>query len=135
MTLDKGDYEQRVTLTLDDGGNSVSEGDAVTFDGSGNITPTSANDDALVGIAHKVSDNDDKVTVLVSGTVVTVEADGSISKGDTVIPSGGDNGTFVSHTGGMYINNTDSSANDIAANHPYALDSAGDGENFRAVMR
>lgn len=136
MTLDAGDTEERSSVTLDAGSNSVSGGDAVKFDGSGNITPTTANSDDYVGVVlNQVAAGDNKWTVHVCGQVVNIKADGAVSAGATLVPSGTTDGHWVSHTGGMYINNTDTGANDVAANHPFALEGAADGDVFRAAFR
>lgn len=138
MAIDAGDTEEENSVTLDAGSNTVSGGQAVKFDTNGKITPTTANDDDYVGVVLSQAtgpDSDNKWTVHVCGLVVNVKADGAISAGDTLIPSGTTNGHWVSHTGGMYIVNTDTAANDVAANHPFALEGAADGDTFRAVFR
>ncbi len=136
MTLDAGDkgYPNGETITLDTGGNTVEKGDAVTFDGSGNITQTSATDDEFVGVVQEL-EADDKVTVHIAGLVVAVNIDGSVSAGDTLVPSGTTNGQFVSHTGGMYNPNPDTSADPVASNHPLALESGADGDVILAALR
>jgi hypothetical protein len=135
--LDAGDvaYRPGDTVTLDAGSNTVNKGDAVTFDASADLAQCSANDDNLVGVALEGAEGDGQTSVHVVGLVVAVNADGDINAGDTLIPSGSTNGHFIAHTGGMYITNDDSGANDIAANHPIAMEDATDGDVMLAIFR
>jgi hypothetical protein len=136
MPVDAGDPEESSTVTLDAGSNSVSGGQAVKFVGSGNITPTTANDDDYVGVVQsKLSESDSKWAVHVCGQVVNVNADGSVDAGDTLVPSGSTDGQWVSHGNGMYESNPDSGGGAIAANHPFSLEDGSDGEVIRAVFR
>lgn len=143
MAIDAGDSEEKYTVTLDAGSNSVSGGDAVKFDGSGNITKTTANDDDYVGVVLPTTigddtgnaDGDSMESVHVCGLVVNVNVDGSISAGDTLVPSGSTNGQWIAHGNGMYEGNPDTSAGAIAANHPFALEDGSDGDTIRACFR
>lgn len=138
MPVDAGDTEEKYTVTLDAGSNSVSGGDTVKFDGSGNITKTTANSDDYVGVVQdtlKGSDADSKYPVHVCGLVVNVTVDGTVNAGDTLVPSGTTNGRWEQHGNGMYEDNPDSGAGSIAANHPFALEDAADGDTIRACFR
>lgn len=136
MPLDAGDTEERYSVTLDAGSNDVSGGQAVKFDGSGNLTPTTANDDDYVGVTlDKLGESDNKWTVHVCGLVVHVKVDGTASAGDTLVPSATNNGNWESHAGGMYEANPDTGAGSVAANHPFLLEDAADGDVVRAVFR
>lgn len=137
MVLDAGDTEEKYSVTLDAGSNDVSGGQAVKFDGSGNITPTTANDDDYVGVTLKTLDEgDNKWTVHVCGLVVNVVVDGTASAGDTLVPSGTTNGNWEAFSGnGMYEANPDTGAGPVAANHPFVLEDATDGDIVRAVFR
>lgn len=138
MPVDTGDnkYESGKSVTLPSGSNDVSGGDAVTFDGSGNVTTTTSNSDDLVGVVlPENTGDDDYVTVHVAGLPVAVDIDGSVSAGDTLVPSGTTNGRFESHVGGMYNPNPDSGGDAVAANHPFALEDGSDGDTIVAVFR
>lgn len=131
-----GDFHRGDTIPLDAGSNDVSGGDAVTFDGSGNITKTTANADDFIGIVRPTTDSGGSThPVHVSGNVVAVElaSDGTCSPGDLLIPSATDDGLFNGETGGSVV---DTSSGDSAYIHaPIALDSGGNGDVVRGVMR
>lgn len=136
--LDAGDdkYHLGREFTFPTDGN-VSAGDAVTFNGSGNLTTTTANDDTLIGCVSNVSaPSDDNWPVKVGGYVVVHKGDSGISRGDTLVPSGSNNGNLASHGSGTYYDNPDTGASDIAANHPIALSStSSDGDLVLAMYR
>lgn len=136
MPIDAGDVKYRPgeTVTLDSGSNTVEGGDAVKFDGSGNVTRTTGNSDDLVGVVLPSNYPDSKVSVHVVGLVLKVTVDGSVSPGDTLVPSGTNDGNFEAHAGGMYEENPDTGAGAIAANHPFTLESGTD-EDVLAVFR
>ena len=136
MPVDAGDPEEKKSVTLDAASNSMSGGKAVKFDGSGNITLTTANDDDYVGVTQKkLSESDNKWTVHVCGMVVPVVVDGTVDAGETLVPSGSTDGEWVAHTNGMYEANPDTSAGAVAANHPFAIEDGTDGDTIRAVFR
>jgi len=138
-----GDYYRGQTVTLDAGFNSVSAGQAVKFDGSGNITPTSGNSDDFIGVVTQeeksAADADSKYVVHIAGHVVAVDlaSDGSASAGDTLIPSGTDNGDFDGVAGAMYqaVDEGGAATYNLYLNHPFALESGGNGDTILAVMR
>jgi hypothetical protein len=143
--LDAGDggrYRGQ-TVTLDAGSNSVSGGQAVKFDGSGYITPTTANSEDLIGVVanedKSASDSDSKYTVHIAGHVVAVDlaSDGTASAGDTLIPSGTDNGDFDGVDGAMYqaVDEGGTATYDLYLNHPFALEDGGNDDTILAVMR
>lgn len=135
--LDAGNVRGDRTITLDAGSNSVSAGQAVKFDGSGNITPTTANGDDWIGVVQDISDPGDSMwTVEVLGHIISVEVDanGGVSAGETLIPSGNDNGLFSSTTVGMK-SNTDNTNEDLYMNHPVALEDGSANEVIDALAR
>lgn len=140
MAIDAGDTKYRYgqTVTFDAGSNSVSSGDCVKFDGSGNITPTTANADDYVGVVQPHSggaDDDSKYAVQIAGLVVAVNIDGSVSAGDTLVPSATTNGYFENVTDSAMTANTGDADTDLYMNHPFALESGSDGETILASFR
>lgn len=137
--LDVGDsdFHRGEVLTFDSAANDVSSGDAVTFDGSGDITRTTANADDFIGIVTNVSDEkgDEKYSVHIAGKVVKVQlaSDGTCSAGDLVIPSATDAGKFNGETGGLVVDT--SSGNNAYVSHPIALESGGNDEEVLVAMR
>lgn len=138
-----GDYCRGDTVTLDAGTNSVSAGQAVKFDGSGNITPTTTGGDDLIGVVNRedksAADADSKYVVHIAGHVVAVKlaSDGTASAGDTLIPSGTDNGDFDGVADAMYqaVDEGGSATYDLYLNHPFALEDGGNDDTILAVMR
>lgn len=137
--LDVGDsdYHRGEVLTFDSASNDVSSGDAVTFDGSGDITRTTANADDFIGIVTNVSDekSDEKYSVHIAGKVVKVQlaSDGTCSEGDVMIPSGTDDGKFNGSTGSLVVDT--SSGDNAYVNHPIALESGGNNDEVLVAMR
>lgn len=140
MNLNAGDEARHKgeAVTLDAGSNTISVGGAVKFDGSGNITHTTANADDYLGIVLPESEEkaDSKYTVRVAGDVIAVPlaSDATASAGDTLIPSGTDDGKFASATTGMAVNTGDADS-DVYTNHPFALEDGGNNEVILAVHR
>lgn len=97
MAIDAGDNwtadAYALTLTSDGSG---SQGDLVKYDGSGQVTPTTANGDPVAGVLAEDSPGSagDEVVVWVHGPVM-LNADGSVSEGDVLQPSGTTNGHAV----------------------------------------
>jgi len=145
MNLDAGDIGRGFgkSVTLDAGSNDVSAGDCVKFDGSGDITPTTGNEDNYVGVVLPTlksaprgeSDFDNKYTVHTAGLGVAVRLDGAASAGDTLVPSGTNDGNWEAYAGGMYNGNPDTGADPVAANHPFVLEDGTDGDVVLAVFR
>lgn len=145
MNLDAGDLGREFgkSVTLDAGDNDITAGGAVKFDGSGDIVHTSANGDDYVGVVLDTlksaprgeSDFDSKYTVHTCGQVVAVRVDGTANAGDTLVPSGTTDGNWEAHSGGMYEANPDTGAGSVAANHPFLLEDAADGDVVLAVFR
>lgn len=136
--LEAGDLEEKTTVTLDAGANTVEGGQAVKFDTNGEITPTAANSDDYVGVVldvNKGADADNEWPVHVCGQVVSVEIDGAVNAGETLVPSSVTAGRWETHAGGMYEPNPDTAAGAVAANHPFALEDGADGETIRAAFR
>lgn len=132
-----GDYHRGDSILLDAGGNDVSGGDAVKFDGSGNITPTTASTDDFIGVVlPEAEKSDNKWTVHIAGKVVAIQlaSDATASAGDTLIPSGTDNGRFDASADGMVVN-TGSADADAYLNHPFALEDGGNDDVILAAMR
>lgn len=126
------------TVTLDAGSNDIFYGGAVKFDGSGNIAHTTASSDDFIGVVLPESDekSDSKYTVHVAGHVVAVAlaSDASANPGDTLIPSGTDDGAFDGVASGMTANTGDADTS-IYSNHPFALESGGNDDVILACMR
>lgn len=145
MNLDAGDIGREFgkTVTLDAGENDITAGGAVKFDASGDIVHTSGNGDDYVGVVLPTlksaprgeSDFDNKYSVHTAGLVVAVRVDGTASAGDTLVPSGTTDGNWESHGSGMYNENPDTGAGSVAANHPFLLEDAADGDVVLAVFR
>jgi hypothetical protein len=140
MNLNAGDEAREMgrTVTLDAGDNDIFYGGAVKFDGSGNITHTTANADDFIGVVLPQSDekSDSKYSVHIAGQVIAVPlaSDGTASPGDTLIPSGTDNGTFDGVASGMTANTGDADTS-VYSNHPFALETGGNDEVILACMR
>lgn len=130
-----GDFYRGDAIPLDSGSNEVGDGELVKFDGEGLITPTTAEDDDYVGVVlpeDKADDEDGVRTVHVAGRVLAVQlaSDATASPGDTLIPSGTDDGRFDASESGMSANTGDSDT-DLYLNHPFALE---DGENDDVIL-
>jgi hypothetical protein len=135
-----GDFHRGDTIPLDAGSNSVSGGDAVKFDGSGDITKTTANSDDFIGIVRPTTDSGgSKHPVHIAGKVVAVDlaSDGSCSPGDVLIPSATDNGLFNGAASSLVqaVDEGGSASYNVYTNHPIALDSGGNNDTVRAIMR
>lgn len=136
--LDAGDtkFEYGRTMTFETDG-TVSGGDAVKYDASGLLTPTTANEDTWIGVAEQSTIGDDDFeSVHVAGLGVVVQCDTGVSEGDVLVPSATNDGHFESHAAGTYVANPDTGGSDIASNHPIALGStSADGELIVALFR
>lgn len=135
-----GDYYRGESVTLDAGPNSVSGGDAVKFDGSGYITPTTADGDDYIGVVLPEAEKaDNKWTVHVCGKIVAVQlaSDATATAGDTLIPSGTDNGQFDAAGNGMVqaVDEGGSATYSLYMNHPFALEDGGNSDTILAVHR
>lgn len=117
------------------------KGDMVKFDGSGNLTATTANGDAYIGVAKMDAQHSNNSTdpVQVRGPVM-LNADGAISEGDVLLPSGSTNGHVVSHPVAevsdlsVQVDEGGTSTYDLPLNPVVAMESASDGDVFRAMI-
>lgn len=134
MSKDAGDkaYRHGHIVEMEWDGNG-SEGDLVTVS-SGQVTPTSANGESIVGvISEDVSDNSsgDEVSVGIHGTFY-VNADGSITEGDLLQPSGSTNGHAVSADSAeglvTAVDEGGTDTYDVYSKYAMALNDASDGE-------
>lgn len=96
--LDAGDvrYSPGQKVTFDKGSNTVDGGEAVTFDGSGNLT-RATDTDFLLGTTLKTNhgaDYDNKMTVTIAGPGVVVEVPSGASVGDHVQGNSAGDGTY-----------------------------------------
>jgi len=136
-----GDRYRGQTISLDSASNTVNDGDAVKFDGSGDITQTTANGDNYIGVVlpedKSGSDDDNIRTVHVSGNIVAVQLDStaSVGAGDTLVPSDEDNGAWESDPNSEGMTVDTSSGNTGFVNHPFALESGGNDEVILACFR
>lgn len=115
------------TITLDSDG-SGSAGDAVTFNGSGQVTPVSASDDDIIGVLTEDSPADagDAVGVHLQGAVVANVA-GSVSTGDVLEPDGTNAGRLTTNAqGSSYeVDEGGTAVYRLSMDHPRALSGAG----------
>jgi hypothetical protein len=126
--LDAGDVDRERTVTLDAGSNSIETGGAVKFDGSGNITMTTAHSDDAIGIVRPEAQiSDSKYAVEVFGHVAAVQLDDdgttSVTEGDTLIPSASYDGAWTDGDGSGMVANTGDTDQPLYMNHPFALES------------
>lgn len=112
MPKELGDsvYGTAVVVTEESDGTNLSEGDAVTMDGSEQVTPTGDGDD-LYGVVYGPSgDSDlsslsagDEVAIVVHGDVIT-NVGGNVTRGDLV---------ETSATSGQLAQNTTGTEQDV----------------------
>lgn len=126
--LNPGDVDRERTVTLDAGSNTIETGAAVKFDGSGNITMTTAMEDDAIGIVRpeaQISDSMYAVEVFGHVAAVQLDDDGttSVSEGDTLVPSGSYDGTWTDGDGSGMTANTGDTSQPLYMNHPFALES------------
>ena len=130
MNLNAGDVDSTRTVALDAGDNTIEMGGAVKFDGSGNITHTTATGDDVIGVVVPESDNKGTsiYSVNVFGYVFGAQLDdqGStdVSPGDVLIPSGDYDGAFTGASSGMSqsVDEGGTATYDLHVNHPVALE-------------
>lgn len=134
MSKDAGDkaYRHGHIVELEYSGTG-SEGDLVKMS-SGQVTTTTSNGDAIVGvIAEDVSNasSGDEISVGIHGTFY-VNADGSITEGDLLQPSSSTNGRAVSADSAeglvTAVDEGGTDTYDVYSKYAMALDDASDGE-------
>lgn len=140
VNVDAGDAwaEDGDVFTLPSDG-SGSQGDVVKFNASAQVTPTTATGDAVAGVLAEDSPASagDNVSVRLHGAVA-VTADGAISAGDVVQPSGTTNGHVVTgDTNEGVVTAVDEGGTatyDIYSRYMIALEDAADGEVFKVLL-
>lgn len=117
-----------LTLTLPTDG-TVSEGDAVTWDGTGQLTPVAAAGDEVVGVATEhttVSSAGDKAPICVHGLIMA-NVEGTVGYGDVLEPEGTNAGRLAANAQGGHhtVDEGGTAVYDLALDHPRAYSPAG----------
>lgn len=129
--------DHTLIVPMESDGNG-SKGDVAKMSSDGQVRDTSSNGDAIVGVLHKDSGSaGDTIGVVVSGPVA-VTADGSITQGDLLQPSGSTNGHVVSAASNeglvTAVDEGGSDTYDIYSKGLMALEDASDGDVMKALL-
>lgn len=108
---------------------TVTAGDAVTWDGSGNLTQVSAASDEVVGVATEhtdVSNSGEKAPICIQGAIMA-DVDGAVTSGDVLEPEGTNAGRLAANAQGSHhtVDEGGTATYDLAMNHPRAYSDAG----------
>lgn len=113
------------------------EGDAVTFDANGQVTPVAAVDDDIVGVLFEdAPDAGDDVAVHVSG-VVAARAAAAVAEGDVLDPDGAAAGELAANAQGMShsVDEGGTAIYRLSPANPLALSTAAAGEPVAVYLR
>lgn len=134
MARDLGDpvYEDSRLVPEESDGTGV-QGDAVTYDSQGRVTPAGSATDYIVGILGEDSPEENDMVRTVQGGIAESRAGGAITPGDVLVPDDADAGALVSNGTGATFE-VDTSTGDVITvpvRPAVAVESAADGEQFQ----
>lgn len=117
-----------LVLTLPTDG-TVTQGDAVTWDGTGQLTQVSVVGDEIVGVATEhtdVSAAGEKAPICVHGLIMADVAS-AVGYGDVLQPDGTDAGRLAANAQGSHhtVDEGGTAVYDLAVDHPRAYSPAG----------
>lgn len=129
MAKDLGDivYQGSIVITRPSDGTGTA-GDAVTWDGTGQLTPVSAAADEVVGVLTDDSPDSagDMVAVCVEGLAIA-NVDGAVAAGDVLQPEGTNAGRLAANAQGGHhtVDEGGTAIYDLALHNPRAYSAAG----------
>lgn len=123
MSLDKGDYGVEVdhaVVRTEESDGTGSAGDAVTMNGSGQVSQYSSDGADFYGVLAEDSPNTgEDVAVVIHGDAI-VNAGGSITVGDLVELPGNTNGRVEQNTNGTEVDVDEDGSDDYTVPHATA---------------